>query len=1582
MKKMKSYFKFFIAVGFFCGGAYATPSQEPLFLVAPVKPIMMFNMSKDHQLFFKLYDDYSDIDEDGVIDTTYNNNFDYYGYFDSTKCYVYDTTDSRFKANITLATNHYCQLTTDTTNYWSGNFLNWASMTRIDAIRKILYGGTRSTDTAALTVLERAFLPNDAHSFAKWYGGSDLRRLTPFDGSATNVEDRGLTLCNTSEPTSRNSYSQNATDALPLIRLAKGNYSLWASNERWQCRWNTGTNANNSGLSKIYAYSSAPANDTLNITTTASIVTDKSGKVTTNGKNVTFESGDGFNGMLKNKTIKIGTKNYTIASVTNDGALLLTSKASNSKVTNLDYSYSDTQTVTTVTATNTEMVARVEVCKSTSLSVNEQCKPYQPTTGSSAGLTIHKPTGLLQEYNNRVNFGLMMGSYRNNKSGGILRKIVGPIDTIDSLNDYVSDEITDEGFFKVPSTSKNSIIKSLDLLRIYGYNFSNGNGNSNGTYSDARNVGGDDCPWALGSFNDEYSGSGSGRCSNWGNPQAEIFMESLRYLAGIKSPKFDVDDSTFIADLNSVSSWNDPITSGVNGNFCAPLNVLQFNASTTSYDSDNLDLASDISSSFTDVGIKAKTSALGVLEGVENAQFFIGENSANNDQLCTAKDINSTTGGLGAVLGICSEAPRLKGGYNIAGLAYLARSTGIGATREKVKTHGVVLSPAIPSISIPVPGVSGKSVTILPACRNKSINPESNCAIVDFKVVSGPTLSGSNYVGSLYVNWEDSEQGGDYDQDMWGMITYTVSSSSIDVKTQVVADSTGNAMGFGYVISGTENDGFHVHSGIHNFSYTDTTSGILGCTSCNTSDAATTQNYIIGDSTAKTLKNPLYYAAKWGGYAKDTFTDADISATDPTNETYFYATNPAKLKSAMDALFKRIAGVVGSASTVAANSTSSQGDTHVYQARFDSEDWSGQLLDFGLTQSGVSDTSDWDTHVTMDRSSGFLSTRKVYTYDGATPGLVELTDANVDLTDDTVLNNNVPTLTGALKLGTEADYSMAIQRIKWLRGDAADEGTFFRVRTHLLGDIINSDPGYAGANSQRHNNLPGVTAFGASSYLTYVATKSARRKMVFVGANDGMLHAFDASNGKEIFAYIPRGVFGKLALLSEINYSHQYSVDGPVYVSDYYRQDGTWGTIVAGTLGSGGRGVYALDVTDVLNSTTTTAPTVIFDISDNDTSTAQPNVTLKNDIGYSGSKVLVLPVNNVAASGGGRWMAFFSNGTESVNDRAKLIGIDVNDPTTFVSIDTGVSANGLSPAAYLPGSQNVVTSVYAGDIMGNMWKFDVSNQDYNSWGVAYNDGGTPTTTPLPLINVIDPSGNPQPITAEPTLGLNSLKPLSGQPSLTVYFATGKYADLADNTDTSIQSIYAIADSGSPIIIDTTNRTTLLHEKWIDSETSGARDVLNDKTNSTTSLSPAVDWATKDGWFMDMVVKSGGTTLGTQYGERVLSKPLLINDRLIVNTFIPSTDQCAYGGNGWLMELVGVGDRYVNHSVLGDLANTQLSRPIISDLVPFQAGQNILILGSNLGSKKDGNGDANDTITVIEGSSADGARGRMSWRQIK
>ena len=171
------------------------------------------------------------------------------------------------------------------------------------------------------------------------------------------------------------------------------------------------------------------------------------------------------------------------------------------------------------------------------------------------------------------------------------------------------------------------------------------------------------------------------------------------------------------------------------------------------------------------------TNKLGNLEGISGLDFFVGENGSDNNQLCTAKTVSA----LGAVRGACPGAPRLSGTYLLTGLAHWARTHDIRALTgdQNVTTRAVALLPGVPKLVIPVPG-GEDIVSILPACRNTETDPDANCAIVDFKLIEQDVEAGT---GTVYVNWEDSEQGGDYDQDMKGTLSYKVDSTSITVTT-------------------------------------------------------------------------------------------------------------------------------------------------------------------------------------------------------------------------------------------------------------------------------------------------------------------------------------------------------------------------------------------------------------------------------------------------------------------------------------------------------------------------------------------------------------------------------------------------------------------------------------------------------------------------------------------------------------------------------------------------------------------------------------------------------------------------------
>ncbi|MBB3063025.1 pilus assembly protein [Microbulbifer rhizosphaerae] len=1409
-------------------------AQTPLFLSQPVRPIVMLNMSNDHQLYFKAYDDYTDLtgpggERDGVAETTYINSYSYYGYFDSGKCYSYESGVFVPKA---ITADHYCDAVDGD---WSGNFLNWATMTRMDAVRKILYGGFRSTDEAyneanpsaeVKTVLERAFLPSDAHSFAKYYNGTDIAKLTPFTvtGGLPDTADTGITLCNTTPATS--GYSQAAT-AAPTIRVAQGNFSLWASNERWQCLWaeeQDGHNDNDPAKSGIYAYPNSPTKDDTRV--------------------CVWRWNNGFCGAWETVLgSKLGGGDYT---------------------------------------------ARVQVCRNGL--EEDNCRDYPDGT--------KKPSGLLQRYGEHgdIHFGLMTGSYGQNKSGGVLRKQIG------SMANEVA--VDGDGTF----TEASGIIDTLNRLRIYGYSY------GEGTYNADTDGDNDNCDWGMNSFTD-------GSCSNWGNPQSEIYLESLRYLAGKEAPDFASDDSGRISGLTS-ASWNDPISSQ---NYCAAVSVLQFNASTSSYDADQLSGASDLGIA----SVNHWTDLVGAAEGIRGSNYFVGENGTDNNQLCTDKQV----GNLSSVRGTCPDAPRLQGSYQIAGLAHYARKEGIRddlPAPVTVQTYGVALAPAVPKVTVKVPG-SAQQVTILPACRNSSVS--GNCAIVDFKIAE---QSADGTSGKLYVNWEDSEQGGDFDQDMWGVIDYAVTATTVTVTTEVMAQSTPNSMGFGYVISGTTNDGFHVHSGVNEFSYgscngddctcrrTDEGDGWDSDSACTIATARSAQ-YSVGASTAELLELPLYYAAKWGGYSDSVEgvspTDAEIAASEAG--TYFYAIDPAQLEEDLGNALDQVIGGAGSASSVAANSTRLGTDTVIYQALFDSAKWSGEIKAVQLQANGsLASSPTWSTK-DADTFAAY-GTRNIYTY----------TDKNGDGTPEYLpfTWDNLSTTHKALLSGNDGD-AVGQERLEWVRGKNVSD---MRARTTVLGDIVNSSPVYAGQQDYRFDRLS--EELGGTTYAAHVSSKqdANRPEVLYVNANDGMLHGFNAANGNELFAYIPSGAYPKLKSMTEVNYGsannpHKYSVDGPLFVGDAYFNS-AWHTVLVGTYGAGAKGLFALDVTNPAS------PSLLFELDGT-------NLDIGNILGQP----LVAPT----ADG---WKVILGNGYNSGNGQAKLIIVDLDDPTDIEVIATdGSTSNGLAGPSLLTNSEGVVTAAYAGDLVGNMWKFAVANN--GSWGLAYTQG----QNKYPLFKAQDDSGNNQPITSAPTLGINSQM----NNAIMVYFGTGRYLTSSDNLvdeNTVINSFYAIADTGERVELTVTDgvpdRDSQLLEKTI-TQGNGVRTV---SSNTDTTW-----WESKRGWYMDLVPSGEATPTG----ERVISKPLLLFDRLLFPTLITSNNPCAFGGSGWQMELVAVGDKYVGHSIFGEDGIEQ-EYAIIGYSELIRGGEKAYLPTSDIKGK----------IEVPEGTLPSEAVGRMSWRQLR
>ncbi len=629
----------------------------------------------------------------------------------------------------------------------------------------------------------------------------------------------------------------------------------------------------------------------------------------------------------------------------------------------------------------------------------------------------------------------------------------------------------------------------------------------------------------------------------------------------------------------------------------------------------------------------------------------------------------------------------------------------------------------------------------------------------------------------------------------------------------------------------------------------------------------------------------------WPQPVADTATALDdmIHAAWNGRGQFLSASDPNELATSLAEAIADIDARSGSAAAVSFNSTSLQNDTMIFQAVFDSDNWSGNLNAIPIDEDGVVGATAWTATAGAASDSNGLDERShtlrtFYSYDGTDGITLDWANLTTAQKDDFKLNPN----------GTVADDATGMARLGFIKGDRACEETgtgtcsysdsvntyttkAFRDRDSSLGDIVHSSPLFVGAPS-----TPYPDDIESTAYSTFVnsAAKN-RQQIVYVGANDGMLHAFDTENsGRELFTYVPNFLFSDAAgnglhYLSDPTYLHKWYVDLSATAADVYLSS-AWKTLLIGGLRGGGKGLFALDITD---PETFAASDVLWEFTD-------------ANLGYTFSEIRVGKLNN------GKWAAIFGNGYNSDptgDGSAKLfiVYLDGTNLSTPVIIDTGAGSiasgdcgnatsdcNGLSsPALADLNGDGIIDRAYAGDLHGNMWAFDLSSSTTTDWEPAY--GATPLAHACTSATC---TGNRQPITSRPSLARHKTKrSASTSPNLMVFFGTGQYLAVNDNDSTLQQTYYGVWDSGSGGV----KRGTLREQ------TIGPDTVTDDEgvTHNVRTLSEnTVNYSTQDGWFIELPTTK----------ERVVTGSTAIGDLVFFNTMIPSTSVCGYGGSGWLM----------------------------------------------------------------------------------
>lgn len=661
-----------------------------------------------------------------------------------------------------------------------------------------------------------------------------------------------------------------------------------------------------------------------------------------------------------------------------------------------------------------------------------------------------------------------------------------------------------------------------------------------------------------------------------------------------------------------------------------------------------------------------------------------------------------------------------------------------------------------------------------------------------------------------------------------------------------------------------------------------------------------------GDGTVGTAQrqSQLYLAAKYGGFndvngdgspfttsgANNTVAknDSEWEAT-PTGSnvpaTWFLAGQPTAMIKAIRDIFSKIVSYGGTISGVALTSSRVSSGTFIFAPGFD-QNWTGKLSAFALSNDNgiqIASKESWEAGALLTARSGGAGTRNILTWVPASSGAGAGSGAPFDWSSI----NSAQKL--SLKLNANESDSAGTARLNYLRGDRSNEestgGTgSLRARNSILGDIINSGPAYVAAPS---------TAINESDYGAFYKLYQNRTPVVYIGANDGMLHGFNALTGAELFAYVPNAVMGNLIQLTSSSYVHRPYVDATPVVAEA-RIGGNWKTVLASGLGGGAQGLFALDVTDPSN---VGAGNVLWEFTDKDDADmgnimSTPQLA-KLYVGVDANKVPQY-----------QWFVITGNGiNNNLNDGSSnaaapsalfILSLDKAPGTpwrlnsnywkiSMAADSNSTVANGLGSPSLVTLASRQTVAAYAGDLQGRLWKFVLGGgpSTWNASGaLPYYGGGN---LGQPLFRARDASGNPQAITIQPQW-------VYAPGGYMVVFGTGKYYESADTGTGSSQpqnSMYGVYDSGGAQAV---SGRSVLNRVTLKANSNGGYDF----SSSAYSLGfPTKDKpAPRAGWYFDFV----------DSGERQVTSLVSAYSQIWFNSLMTGADLCGAGSGSHSYQL--------------------------------------------------------------------------------
>jgi type IV pilus assembly protein PilY1 len=1591
-------------------------AAQPPLIGNTVAPNVMLVMSKDHEITKKAYTDYSDLDDDGIIDDTYNDTFSYTGYFDSNFCYSYNSTSDRFEPETDISssigtTGHDCSAVTGD---WSGNFMNWATMTRMDIVRSVLFGGYRDVDTATsgatdgVTVLERAFIPEDAHAYVKVFPG-DVDKYTPYNSSVGAVS-----LCNMT----RDSYAND-----PLIRVAFGEWPIWASSERVQCHY---TSERDSGLGNqpsnstghrpsTYEYSIRVLACEAGVDSSSSrckAYTDSStSDVTYKPVGLLQEYGDSGNmnfglitgsydekisgGVLRKDILPLtGNSSASDDEIDLDNGTFINQGSTDGGIINtinrlelIEWNYSSE----TYDDCSTWGISKSTF--TTSTSSNRQCTNWgnplseiylealRYFTGDDVAGGTAAPTPAFNGNDSSYVSSLQQLGWNDPLDSSNACATCSIIVLSTGLNSFDADELgtisdiwEDAGSTRLSASDLDQLVDDVGDLE----------GISNGSYLVGSN----------GTTNDEKCTAKTitdlsdveGICPEIPSLEGGFDIAGLAYHAHLNDLRDDFEGVQSVNTFSVALAENLPsFDLDVNGNTVRMVPTCESNTN----GSQKLDQGGWNNCSFLNVTIEEQDEYGGSayiswedsmwgsdfdMDGISRIEWCIGDDTS----LCPDEVDNAAYGS----------------GYSYSDFDW--ETSGISDDTLQIRTSGVLTAAGYAlRFGYTISGVQdGGSVSLVTNSPNSAMN-------------SSPTTSGGKYIAR----------------------------GTLGNGTQTFLLVQGG-YGITRLLNNSGNRIIYHEPAVY------------------TATASVT--------TGELLENPLWYTAKYGS-----FNDIDGDGTpkynndpDDTREwdnrdtlgnegadgipdSFYPVRDPSELITNLGRIFEDLSERISSGTAAAVVTNSSSGLGAVYQAYYhpqysDDNDnvitWGGVLHSIFIDESGrfredngikgrLEDTSTdyvvdifFDETVTpnrtrfqrytqetdMDTGEPFLdafgsvtdledfgsiwnarneladisqanlavqrnvtsgaftenagSKRYIFTWlDSHLLGTQGAVDSG-EVVDFTAATFNPSILSNNYRYLGISDSSIATDLVEYVRGvdkpargwrsrqtDIPGDGSS-SLDYWILGDIVNSSPIVVNPPGSRFN-----IQYGDDTYDVFQQQYDRRRQMIYVGGNDGMLHAFNGGVwdsalsafftqqydegagtytvgqshelGAEMWAYVPMNLLPHLQWLREVDYPHVYYVDGSIQSFDVniFTPDtthpGGWGTILVATMRLGG-GEFSVDLDgDASDDMTMRSAIVILDITDPEGPPELVAEISDPNLAYTTGAPALVKARVPDTSGSyaspsiNEWILVYGSGptelgTVTSNQDPVFFAYDLVNKTE-INIATAAQVPASDPNGFFGDilvvdlNEDFVDDViYIGTVEGTeatpegRVKKIYLDETTTSMGLS-NSGGLAVMSTLIDVN--------KPVTARPNIRRDVDK---GEEW--VLFGTGRLFTSADNRSTAEQYFIGVKETGTSTsvdiddLVDTTDLIVKSDGTVYDSDTgegSAAALLYSDATSVGTSvenfteLYAAMD--AEDGW-LHALGSGGGNP-----AERVFNTSLVLGSSIIFTSYLPSYDLCTVEGDGLL-----------------------------------------------------------------------------------